>query len=730
MDLDLIKEASIALLLERKLSDPHNLLGLHSIEKNGEKYFIIRVYDPHCVSIKIIVGRKKYTMTELKEGFFIVEIKDRKKSFKYKIEHTYGNTTSYTIEDQYSFLPTISEFELHLFGEGNLEEAYKMMGSHITTIDGIEGVKFAIWAPDVRNVSVVGDFNAWDGRRNQMRVLGDSGVWEIFIPGIKKGTIYKYDIIDEFGGQHLKTDPYGFKSQMRPETASIVWDLDNFEWNDQQWVGYRIASDWLKKPISTYEVHLGSWMKTGPGENDFLNYKDLAHKLAAYVLEMGYTFIEIMPIMEHPLDMSWGYQVIGYYSVTARFGTPEEFKYFVDFMHQHGIGVIMDWVPGHFPKDAHGLANFTGKALYEYADPRKGEHMEWGTKVFDYGKNGVRNFLISNAVFWAEEYHIDGFRVDAVASILHLNYARKEGEWVPNEFGGCENLEAVYFIRRLNEIMHGRYPGIQMIAEESTSWSGVSSPTYAGGLGFTFKWNMGWMNDFIKYMNLDPIFRKYYHNQLTFSMMYAHTEKFVLVLSHDEVVHGKGSWINKMPGWEWDKFANARASLGFMFGHPGKKLMFQGIDFAQFSEWNEAVSIDWHLLNNEPNRKLNQFVKDINHLYKNEPALYEGDHTENGFEWIDCNDWESSIVSFIRRADDGSFLIFILNFTPVSRVGYRLGVPYQGFYNEIINSDSENYWGSNLGNNGGVWSEEIPWQNQPHSIDLVVPPLSCLVFKM
>ncbi|NOY61024.1 MAG: 1,4-alpha-glucan branching protein GlgB, partial [Calditrichaeota bacterium] len=586
------------------------------------------------------------------------------------------------------------------------------------------------WAPNARNVSVVGDFNQWHGGKHQMRVLGSSGVWELFIPEIGAGETYKFEIKDQAGNILLKADPFGFESEMRPKTASIVADINHHEWNDAQWMEARRHTDPLKQPISVYEVHLGSWKRKGENESEYLTYEELAHQLADYVKELGYTHIELLPIAEHPLDASWGYQVTGYFAPTSRFGSAESFQYFVDYFHQNGIGVIVDWVPAHFPKDAHGLARFDGSHLYEHADPRKGEHEDWGTLIFNYGRNEVRNFLIANALFWFDKYHIDGIRVDAVASMLYLDYSRKEGEWVPNQFGGRENLEAISFIKRMNELVFGYFPGVLSIAEESTAWPGVSRPTYLGGLGFNIKWNMGWMHDFLTYFSKDPVHRKYHHNMITFALLYAFHENFMLVLSHDEVVHGKRALLDKMPGDFWQKFANLRTLFGFMFGHPGKKLLFMGAEFGQWQEWREDKSLDWNLLDYEPHQKLQALVRDLNHLYSSEPALHALDFDPAGFEWIDFLDSENSIISFLRKSKDPKdMLIFVCNFTPVYRENYRIGVPYLIHYKEILNTDSKNYWGSNKGNFGGLDSEPISWHGRPFSLNLKIPPLATMIFK-
>jgi 1,4-alpha-glucan branching enzyme len=632
--------------------------------------------------------------------------------------------------DPYSFLPILSEYDLYLFNEGSHHKIYERLGAHLRTIDGIKGTLFAVWAPCAIRVSVVGNFNQWDGRRHQLRRLGSSGVWEIFIPGISNGEVYKYEILTPSNEIYIKSDPYAFYSELRPNTASIVYDIDNYQWGDEAWIKTRDSSNIFEKPISIYEVHLGSWKRASEDNNRFLNYREFAKELVKYVKEMGYTHIEILPVAEHPFDGSWGYQITGYYSVTSRYGTPEDFMYLVDICHQNDIGVILDWVPAHFPKDGHGLARFDGTALYEHWDVRQGEHPDWGTHIFNYGRNEVRNFLISNAVFWLEKYHIDGLRVDAVASMLYLDYGKKEGQWVPNKWGGKENVEAIEFLRRLNTTVYEYFPGVMMIAEESTSWPLVSKPPYIGGLGFSFKWNMGWMNDFLSYISMDPIYRKYHQDKITFSIMYAFSENFILVLSHDEVVHGKCSMISKMPGDYWQKFAGLRVSYGFMYGHPGKKLLFMGGEFGQFIEWNYQQSLDWHLLGYEFHQKLQSYVKDLNNLYKKERAMHQLDFSFEGFEWIDCNDSDQGVFSFIRKGkEQEDILIFVCNFTPVLYNNYRIGVPSNLYYKEILNSDSQIYGGSNAGNFGGVRAEEVSFHGRPYSLNLQIPPLATLILK-
>ncbi len=635
-----------------------------------------------------------------------------------------------------------SDYDLYLFGQGKDYRIYEKMGAHLRAVNGVEGVHFAVWAPNALSVSVIGDFNGWERAANPLYLRhAELGVWECFVPGLQVGQTYKYAIYSRFNNYKVdKSDPYGFAFELRPRTASIIADIHAHEWGDGEWMQQRGQRDHLKAPVAIYEVHPGSWrhiperhQEGNPEEDRFLTYRELAHALAPYVKEMGFTHIELMPVMEYPFDGSWGYQVTGYYAPTSRFGVPADFQYFVDYLHQQGIGVYLDWVPGHFPKDGHALSYFDGTHLYEYADSRKGEHKEWGTYVFDYGRSEVRNFLIANALYWLKEYHIDGMRVDAVASMLYLDYLRKPGEWVANQYGGREHLEAVNFLRQVNEAVYAEQPGAVTIAEESTSWPLVTRPTYVGGLGFTFKWNMGWMHDMLEYMHFDPIHRRYHHSDITFSLMYAYSENFVLPLSHDEVVHIKGSLINKMPGDVWQRFASLRAFYGYMWGHPGKKLLFMGGEFGQWSEWNFAQSLDWHLLappSSPYHAQLKDFVRSLNELYRQEPALSYLDYDPQGFSWIDPHDSDNSVVSFIRRAtakDDT--LIFACNFTPVPRHGYRLGVPDAGTYDELLNSDATRFGGSGVENTQPMSSEPIYWQSCPHSIVLSLSPLSAVILK-
>ena len=640
-------------------------------------------------------------------------------------------------------VPSIfSDFDLYLFGQGKHYQIYEKMGAHPRTVNGISGINFAVWAPNALAVSIIGDFNSWTRGSHSMNLRHqDLGVWECFMPGLKVGALYKYAIYSRYNNYAVdKTDPYGFAAELRPLTASIVADIHFHQWQDDTWMQERSERQQTSSPISIYEVHLGSWRHAperhregNPEEDRFLSYRELAHDLAAYVKDLGFTHIELMPIAEYPYDGSWGYQVTGYYAPTSRFGPPEDFQYFVDYMHQQGIGVLVDWVPAHFPKDGHALSYFDGTHLYEYADTRKGEHKEWGTLVFNYGRSEVQSFLIANALFWLREYHIDGLRVDAVASMLYLDYLRKEGDWVSNQYGGREHLEAVDFLRKLNEAVYAEQPGTLTVAEESTSWPLVSRPTYVGGLGFSMKWNMGWMHDMLEYMHLDPVFRRYHHNLITFSLMYAYSENFVLPLSHDEVVHIKGSLINKMPGDLWQRFANLRAFYGYMWGHPGKKLLFMGGEFGQWHEWNYAESLDWHLLeppSDHHHAQLRDYLRDLNAIYQREPGLYALDSDPEGFSWIDVHDTDNSVVSFMRRSKNvDDTLIFVCNFTPIPRLGYRLGVPRAGEYYEILNSDANRYGGSGLENLQAMPSGPVFWQSCPHSLLLTLPPLSTIVLK-
>jgi 1,4-alpha-glucan branching enzyme len=701
--------------------DAFGVLGPHRTEDGWE----VRAFLPQAMDAAVLVDGAEHPMRKVRtEGFFVATLAND--PGRYKLRLTLWNGNQAEVGDPYRFAPLVSEFDLHLHSEGTQYESYRTMGAHLVECDGVPGVRFAVWAPNAEVMSVVGDFNDWDERRHPMR-LRTAGIWEFFMPGAGVGMNYKYSVRSRVRGyRQQKADPYGFATEDPPKSASVVCDIWSYEWGDRDWMESRAHKDALKEPVSIYEVHLGSWLRSP--NNSYLSYVELADKLVDYAKRLGYTHLELLPIMEHPFSGSWGYQVTGYYAPTARFGTPQEFMYFVDRCHRAGIGVIVDWVPGHFPKDAHGLAYFDGTALYEHADPRKGEHREWGTLIFNYGRNEVRTFLISNALFWLKVYHIDGLRVDAVASMLYLDYARKAGEWIPNMYGGNENLEAVDFLRRFNELAH-QVPGAMTIAEESTAFTGVSRPVYLNGLGFTMKWNMGWMHDMLDYFANDPVHRKFHHNNITFSMIYAFTENFVLPISHDEVVHGKRSLLSKMPGDMWQKFANVRAFLSYMYGHPGKKLLFMGSEIGNWDEWNHERGLPWELLHFEFHRKLQVFVRELNWLYRTHPAFYQVDYHWGGFEWVDFRDVDGSTISFIRRPQGRNpFLLFVCNFTPVPRWNFRVGVPDPGYYREVFNSDAEMFGGSNLGNAGGVMSEPIGYNNHYHSLSITLPPLAVVIF--
>jgi len=625
----------------------------------------------------------------------------------------------------------LSDYDLHLLAEGTHYRTYEKLGAHIKNVNGTVGTHFAVWAPNAERVAVIGDFNNWDPEHNRMKVRGEAGVWETFIPDVRAGALYKYRVYSRYNAFVAdKADPYGFAAEIRPQTASMVWDLAGYEWDDAEWMASRGRRHALDAPISVYELHLGSWRRV-PDENyRWLTYREMAHQLADYVRHMGFTHVELMPVCEHPFDASWGYQTVGYYAPTSRFGNPHDFMYLVDVLHRNGIGVIIDWVPAHFPTDGHGLGYFDGTHLFEHADPRQGKHPDWDTLVFNFGRREVTNFLISNALFWLEKYHIDGLRVDAVASMLYLDYARRDGEWIPNQYGGKENIEAIEFIRRFNARVYEEHPDVMTIAEESTSWPMVSRPTYLGGLGFGYKWNMGWMHDMLDYMSKEPIHRSFHHNRITFSMLYAFTENFTLPFSHDEVVHMKGSMISKMPGDDWQKFANLRLLYGYMTGHPGKKLLFMGGEFGQWSEWNHDHSIEWHLLEYPLHGGLQRWVRDLNTFYRGTPALYEVEFDYHGFEWIDCNDHQSSTITFLRRGrNPDDIVVFGCNFTPVPRHNYRIGVPRGGWYQEVLNSDAPLYGGSGQGNAGGAEAAPLPTHGRPHSLTVTLPPLGIVVFK-
>ncbi len=716
--------------------NPRELLGPHFCKSNSPSSRIVRTVCPGAQKAWIVSpdGSNTQPMNMVHpDGLFQVVCDNgvfSTDSGEYQIRYNKGDSEM-NVHDPYAFQPMLTDLDLHLFGEGTHQKLYDCLGAQLRTVDGVAGVNFAVWAPNAKGISLIGSFNDWDGRQHPMQKRIPSGVWELFVPGIGVGQQYKYRVTTESGHQIDKCDPNGFFAEVPPLTANIVADLNSYEWGDTDWISERTETDHLARPMSVYEVHLGSWRHKEGNHNGWLNYRDLADQLVPYCLEMGFTHLELMPISEHPFTGSWGYQTVGYFAATSRYGTPEDFMYFVDQCHQNGIGVIVDWVPAHFPKDPHGLAKFDGTALYEHADPRQGEHPDWDTLIFNYGRNEVRNFLIANAMFWIDKYHIDGLRVDAVASMLYLDYSREDGEWVPNEFGGRENLEAIDFLKQMNETIHAAHPGVLTIAEESTAWGGVSRPTYCGGLGFSLKWNMGWMNDTLRYIENDPVHRKYHHDELTFSLIYAFTENFMLPFSHDEVVHGKGSMLDKMPGDTWQRFANLRLLYAYMWAHPGKKLLFMGGEFGQWNEWDCNTSLQWDLTNWENHQGLQKCVADLNRMYRQEPALYEVDFDGDGFEWIDCTDHHASIMSFARFSRDRKEIIVVCcNFTPVVRSDFRLGVPQAGYYREIFNSDSNFYSGTNVGNGSGVDSQAIGANGREHSIAINVPPLGVTLLKL
>ncbi|MDD4556573.1 MAG: 1,4-alpha-glucan branching protein GlgB [Alphaproteobacteria bacterium] len=706
------------------------VLGIH--KDKGTKEVFIRTYQPDTNSVELLDAQDKSLgfMKKLDErGFYQINlgaIQDF--HYKFKIENSSGDF--FVKEDSYRFPSTIGDIDVYLLSEGTHLEMYKKLGAHEVVLDGVKGVSFAVWAPNAKRVSVVGNFNNWDGRVHVMRKHISCGIWDVFIPQIGQGEVYKFEIKTAKNYILLKSDPLAFYAEKRPHTASVVYDIEKYDWEDKDWMKYRKVNNSFDQAMSIYEVHLGSWRRNGMFGEDYLSYRELAERLVPYVTNMGYTHVELLPPTEHPFDGSWGYQVIGMFAPTSRFGTPEDFKFLVDKFHQAGIGVIIDWVPAHFPKDAHGLAEFDGTALYEHADPRKGEHNDWGTKIYNFGRTEVYNFLCASALFWLKEYHIDGLRVDAVASMLYLDYSRKNGEWIPNVYGGNENLEAISFLRRANELAYTHNEGAITIAEESTAWPMVSRPTDMGGLGFGLKWNMGWMNDTLRYIAENPVHRKYHHGLLTFGLIYAFNENFVLPISHDEVVHGKGSMLSKMPGDEWQKFANLRAYYGFMFTHPGKKLMFMGCEFAQDWEWNANESLRWHLLDYPMYKSMQDYVRDLNFMYRANPSLYEQDFNYQGFEWIDHSNADDSVVSYIRKGNDPrDYTITICNFTPVVRTDYRIGVNEKCAYQEIFNSDDVKYWGSGVKNEGEIWASDYGWNFKSNSIKLTLPPLSTIILK-
>ncbi len=724
-----IAPTDLETLVRREHANPHELLGAHP-DPNG---VVIRAFRPAACAITAhLANAQGGTAVELEQihpaGVFEAVLEGTELPLSYELEVDYGEGGTFRFADPYSFLPTVGELDLYLIGEGRHEQIYEKLGAHVMEHQSVLGTAFAVWAPSARAVSVVGDFNSWDGRLHAMRSLGASGVWELFLPAVQEGARYKYEILGADGELTLKADPYAQQAELPPKTASVVFRTRH-SWSeeDEAWLKRRSETQPLAAPVSIYEVHLGSWRLNTLEDNRPLNYTELADELSAYVKDMGFTHIELLPVMAHPFSGSWGYQVSGYYAPTPRHGQPDDLRLFVQRLHESGVGVILDWVPAHFPRDQFALARFDGTALYEHADPRRGEHPDWGTLVFNFGRHEVRNFLVSNALFWLRDYHVDGIRVDAVASMLYLDYSRREGEWVPNRFGGREDLDAVAFLKQLNEVIYAQEPGIVSAAEESTAWPGVSRPTYVGGLGFGFKWNMGWMHDTLAYFQQDPIYRRYHHHELTFSLMYAFSENFILPLSHDEVVHGKGSLLEKMPGDRWQKLANLRALFSYMWAHPGKKLLFMGSEFAQEREWSHERSLDWHLLERPDHAGIQSLVRDLNRLYQDEPALWQLDSDPSGFWWIEPNDADANVVAFARQSSDGErVLVFAANLSPVPRENYRLGLPRACRWKEAINTDSAFYGGSDVGNLGGVQPEPIPWHGQPVSALVTLPPLAAV----
>jgi 1,4-alpha-glucan branching enzyme len=719
--------ATIAAIVDGRHSDPFAVLGPHGVADQ----LTIRAFVPFATSLAVIDPATGAVAAELKEiakpGLFEGTVPGRPVWFAYRLRASNAEG-SWEFDDPYRFPPLLGEMDDYLMREGTHRRLWESLGARVLEHKGVAGVAFAVWAPNAARVAVIGDFNAWDGRRHPMRNRQGAGVWEIFIPGIGANARYKYEIKD---GAHrllpLKADPLARQMELRPGTASVVETPAPFQWNDAGWFEKRNAAQTIAAPISIYEVHLGSWQR---GEdNRFLTYDELADRLVPYAAELGFTHLELLPVNEHPLDASWGYQPIGLFAPTSRHGTPEAFARFVDRAHEAGLAVLLDWVPGHFPTDEHGLGKFDGTALYEHADPRQGQHQDWGTLIYNFGRGEVANFLHANALYWLERFHLDGLRVDAVASMLYLDYSRKSDQWVPNKYGGNENLEAVGFLRRMNELSYGEQPGIMTVAEESTAWSGVSRPTWTGGLGFGFKWNMGWMHDTLDYMSQDPVHRRWHHNRMTFGLLYAFSENFVLPLSHDEVVHGKGSILDRMPGDTWQKFANLRAYYGYMWAHPGKKLLFMGQEFGQGREWDFDHSLDWHLMDVPWHRGIRQLVTDLNAFYRATPALHQRDCQPSGFQWVDANDHENSIFSWLRYGEEGAPILAISNFTPVPRHGYRLGLPMGGRWSERLNTDAEIYGGSGTGNLGGVYAEESASHGRPFSARFTIPPLSTLYFS-
>ncbi len=729
VDMSELNPEAVYALVNGNHGSPHDILGPHA---DDEGHTMLRAFRPNAEGMTVVseVRNQRFPMQRVRdEGLFEAALEGAwpPNSYHYEVVTKDGRAATY--HDPYAFPSQITDFDMYLLREGKHLYSYEKMGAHLREIEGVKGVNFAVWAPNAMRVSVVGNFNGWDARYHPMRLLGESGIWELFIPDLGEGEVYRYDIRSHHNGYHaMKSDPYGFYSELRPANASIVADIGSYVWGDSEWMEARATGKPLASAMAIYEVHPGSWRRKG--HNEFLTYRELASELVSYVKEMGYTHIELMAIAEHPLDASWGYLVTGYYAPTSRHGKPDDFMYFIDQCHQNGIGVLLDWVAAHFPKDGHALSYFDGTHLYSHEDARQREHPDWGTYIFNYGRNEVRNFLVSNALFWLKQYHIDGLRVDAVSSMIYLDFSRGPGQWIPNKYGGRENIEAIEFLREMNTVVNAECPGSVTVAEESTSWPMVSRPVYLGGLGFTFKWDMGWMHDTLKYLQKDPIYRPFHHNEITFSMFYAFSENFILALSHDEVVHGKGSLINKAAGDWWQKFATLRLLFGYQYTHSGKKLHFMGQEFGQWREWTEAQSLEWDLLKMPTHEGVQHWMRDLNHLYQEQRSLWEHDLDWQGFQWIDANDANNSVFTYLRFAEEREdFLVIACNFTPVVRQNYHIGVPHAGYYRELLNSDASNYGGSNVGNGGGLEAKAEAWHEFPASMDLTIPPLGIVILK-
>ncbi len=716
-------------LLDGRLHNPHGILGSHAHPAEPGSS-VVRAWHPDATAAELLrEGAAPLPLPRIHPaGLFAAAVPAPPGSFAYRLRFTFADGATVERDDPYRFLPAIGDLDLHLLGEGTHQRLHEVLGAQLTVHGDVPGVRFAVWAPNARRVSVVGPFNAWDGRVFPMRALGGTGTWELFVPGLPEWTIYKFEVLGADGAVRLKTDPLAFAAELRPKTAGLVFDHGRYAWGDGDWMASRVARDPRREPFAVYEVHLGSWMRREGARGEWLTYREVAPLLAEHVRRLGFTHVEFLPLAEHPFDGSWGYQVTCFFAPTSRFGTPDDFKFLVDTLHQAGIGVILDWVPGHFPRDDFSLRRFDGTALYEHEDPRLGEHPDWGTMIFNFGRTEVANFLLANALFWLERFHVDALRVDAVASMLYLDYSRGEGQWLPNRYGGRENLEAIAFLRKLNELVYGRFPGCLTIAEESTAWPGVSHPTWLGGLGFGFKWNMGWMHDTLRYFSKEPVHRHWHHGDLTFPMLYHHTENFLLPLSHDEVVHGKGSLLRKMPGDRWQQFANLRLLLAYFWTHPGKKLLFMGTELAPDAEWDHDRGLEWHLADDPPRAGVARLLADLGALYRSHPALWELDHDPAGFRWIDCQDAANSVVSFARTGG-GESLVVVLNATPVPRGGYRVGLPGPGPWREALNTDAEIYGGGNIGNGGGIVVEPREHHGLAQSAALMLPPLAAIVLE-